>query len=321
MKCKADYATMDVIDSVGPDGLICKRCGHLLTDASDIEGGTGADRTGHEKNAKLMAQLDKWLKLLQKIDSVEVPQNDFDTAWEHKIEAPRDKTVNPLRQSVAVASSKANAVSGIRTSKVDESALKISVASTEEMSVAEKAEAEARKAAFEKQNALPVWHTESTVATGVTSTSIKTDPTSGLPVKSENGDADIKPDISKDQMEDEMAAYYAQLAREKEIEAMASTPEEDSSDEEEEEDEFEDVASGGSTPKLEVPVKSEMTAPSPGMLNGGSSLKRELSADGFGGDGDMKRVKIEDTGMNGNSGVKAENGDSEEDDDDDFEDV
>ncbi|QSS51783.1 transcription factor spTFIIE alpha subunit [Histoplasma capsulatum var. duboisii H88] len=270
-RCGAEWTQLEVLSRIGPDGFECHRCGATLERADEVEGGTGADRTGHEKNSKLMAQLDKMLKLLKQIDSVDVPENDFETAWEHKVDVIRNQYTNPTRPGVAYTSNRQAAVRGI--SKTDASSLEVSLTSSAEKSAAEQAEEAARKAALEKQNALPVWHTHSTV---------KSEP-GNLPVKHEpNGITDVfaiksevkeeqKPDI--DALDDKVAAYYAEMAREKEREAKDDVSSvEESSDEEE--DEFEDV---GVAPGVsETPAVAEGNN-TPKFPNG--SLKREMESD------------------------------------------
>ncbi|EEH07696.1 transcription factor spTFIIE alpha subunit [Histoplasma capsulatum G186AR] len=320
-RCGAEWTQLEVLSRIGPDGFECHRCGATLERADEVEGGTGADRTGHEKNSKLMAQLDKMLKLLKQIDSVDVPENDFETAWEHKVDVIRNQYTNPTRPGVAYTSNRQAAVRGI--SKTDASSLEVSLTSSAEKSAAEQAEEAARKAALEKQNALPVWHTHSTV---------KSEP-GNLPVKHEpNGITDVfaiksevkeeqKPDI--DALDDKVAAYYAEMAREKEREAKDDVSSvEESSDEEE--DEFEDV---GVAPGVsETPAVAEGNN-TPKFPNG--SLKREMESDSGSSapqtgaatpdttaeDGPpAKRVKFEPQ-------VKREAVSDEDEDDEEFEDV
>ncbi|OJD21248.1 hypothetical protein ACJ73_07414 [Blastomyces percursus] len=321
IRCGAEWTQLEVLSRIGPEGFECHRCGATLERADEVEGGAGADRTGHEKNSKLMAQLDKMLKLLKQIDSVDVPENDFETAWEHKVDVIRNQYTNPTRPGVAYTGNRQTAVRGI--SKTDASSLEVSLTSSAEKSAAEQAEEAARKAALEKQNALPVWHTQSTVKTEAGNLPVKSEPNGtavdALTVKSEIKE-EQKPDI--DALDDKVAAYYAEMAREKEREAKEDVSSaEESSDEAE--DEFEDVrvAPGGSTSAAVDGIKAH-TFP-----NG--SLKRELESDSASGapqtgtappdmsaeDGpSAKRVKFEPA-------VKKEAESDEDEDDEEFEDV
>ncbi|KAL6232937.1 hypothetical protein BDW75DRAFT_9067 [Aspergillus navahoensis] len=272
LRCGAEWTELDVLSLYSDEGFECQNCGAILERTEDVKGSEGIDRTGHEKNSKLMAQLDGMLKLLKQIDSVEIPPNDFDTAWDHKIDVVRNQHTNPTRAAVVVPSKKQEAVRG--NLKTDASALEISLTSSEEKSAAEQKEEAARKAALEKQNALPVWHTHSTVSTTAGNVStIKTEP-----------DVKIKPELLKEEedqkpnlvdLDDKVAAYYAEMEREKALQAQAdaSSAEEDS----DEFDEFEDVGVSASA--------SDSASPAVGVVNGSAStsaptgIKREFDTD------------------------------------------
>ncbi|KAK2797921.1 hypothetical protein FQN50_009017 [Emmonsiellopsis sp. PD_5] len=270
-RCGSEWTQLEVLSRVGPDGFECHKCGATLDRADEVKGGAGPDRSGHEKNSKLMAQLDTMLKLLKQIDSVEVPANDFDSAWDHKVDVIRNQYTNPTRAAAAFTGGRQAAVRGI--SKTDAASLEVSLTSSAEKSAAEQAEEAARKAALEKQNALPVWHTHSTVKTEAGNIPIKPEPNGapvdGAAIKSEVKE-EQKPEV--DALADKVAAYYAEMAREKEREAKEDVSSADDSDEEE--DEFEDVGvlpSGSTTPAL--PDTSKIAK----IPNG--SLKRELESD------------------------------------------
>ncbi|KAJ5591632.1 uncharacterized protein N7459_002001 [Penicillium hispanicum] len=268
LRCKAEWTELDVLSLVSEEGFECQNCGAILERTEDVKGAEGIDRTGHEKNSKLMAQLDKMLKLLKQIDTVEIPPNDFDTAWDHKVDIARNQHTHPVRAAIPVPPKHQDITRG--NLKTDSAALEISLTSTAEKSAAEQAEEAARKAAVEKQNALPVWHTHSTV-NSATAAAAQAKNEAGLPVKSELGDEDQKPDI--DALDDKVAAYYAEMEREKALQAQedASSADEDS---DEFDEQFEDVgvsgASGPGTPAT-GPGPTSVPTPSPGI----AGLKRE----------------------------------------------
>lgn len=280
LRCSYEWTELDVLSLIGDEGFECQNCGAVLERTEDVKGADGIDRTGHEKNSKLMAQLDGMLKLLKQIDSVEVPPNDFDTAWDHKIDVVRNQHTNPTRPTVAVPSKQQETVRG--NTKTDTTALEISLTSSEEKSAAEQAEETARKAAVERQNALPVWHTHSTVSTGAGNVG---------PTKTEQ-DVSIKPEIKDeedqkpniDALDDKVAAYYAEMAREQALQAQAdASSAEDESDEFDEE--FEDVgvsASGSATPagpSGTAPTSNAPTGAPPSSASSASGVKREFDAD------------------------------------------
>lgn len=298
LRCGAEWTELDVLSLVSEEGFECQNCGAILERTEDVRGIDGIERTGHEKNSKLMAQLDKMLKLLKQIDSVEIPPNDFDTAWDHKKEVPRDPRVHPTRPAISIPAKAQDIVRS--TAKTDAAALEISLTSSEEKSAAEQAEEAARKAAVEKQNILPVWHTQSTVnANAPGAAQVKTE--ANLPVKPEE-DEDQKP--SMDALDDKIAAYYAEMEREKALQAQRDAESED--EDEDEFDEFEDVGvSGPSGPATPATGAGPTSVPTPSSSRAG--IKREFDTASSAGpssigtpstpadDGPaMKKIKTED---------------------------
>lgn len=345
LRCGAEWTELDVLSLYSEEGFECQSCGAILERTEDVKGTEGIDRSGHEKNSKLMAQLDKMLKLLKQIDSTEIPPNDFETAWDHKVDVIRNQQTHPTRPAIAVPSKKQELVRG--NAKTDAAALEISLTSSEEKSAAEQADEAARKAALEKQNALPVWHTHSTVSTTAgninTATTIKRESDAAIKPEMKEEETETKPTI--DTLDDKVAAYYAEMAREQALQAQedASTPEEDDSDEEFDE-QFEDVGtisvSGGhGTPAAVTPAGGPTSAPiaaGPPETTTATGIKRELDTDSIlsttsvpqttsvtpstsaAGDGApaAKKPKIEEQGPQ----VKKEEEESDED-EEEFEDV
>lgn len=267
LRCGTEWTELDVLSLVSDEGFECQNCGAILERTEDVKGVEGIDRTGHEKNSKLMAQLDKMLKLLKQIDSVEIPPNDFDTAWDHKVEVPRNQHTHPTRQAISVPVKTQDVTR--TTIKTDAAQLEIALTSSEEKSAAEQADEAARKAAVEKQNALPVWHTHSTVNANVGVAPVKNE--MGMPVKSDLEGEDQKPD--PDALDDKVAAYYAEMEREQALQAEqdASSAEEDS---DEFDEEFEDVGvSGASGPATPATGAGLTNVPTPS--SGIAGVKRE----------------------------------------------
>lgn len=267
VRCKSEWTELDVLSLVGDEGFECQNCGAILERTEDVKGAEGTDRTGHEKNSKLMAQLDNMLKLLKQIDSVEIPPNDFETAWDHKVEVIRNQSTHPVRAAIAVPP-KAQDITR-PNAKTDAAALEISLTSSEEKSAAEQADEAARKAALEKQNALPVWHTHSTV-NAVQAGGAQTKTEVGTLVKPELADEDQKPSV--DALDDKVAAYYAEMEREKALQAQADAS---SADDDSDEEDFEDVEgisgpSGQGTPAM---AGGSTRAPTTSSVTG---IKREL---------------------------------------------
>ncbi|EAW18456.1 putative transcription factor TFIIE complex alpha subunit [Aspergillus fischeri NRRL 181] len=273
LRCGAEWTELDVLSLYSDEGFECQNCGAILERTEDVKGAEGIDRTGHEKNSKLMAQLDNMLKLLKQIDSVEIPPNDFETAWQHKVDVIRNQQTHPTRAAIVVPSKQQEAVRG--NLKTDAAALEISLTSTEEKSAAEQAEEAARKAALEKQNALPVWHTHSTVSTTAGNVNyIKTE--TDAAIKSEiKEEEDRKPKI--EDLDDKVAAYYAEMEREKALQAQrdASSADEDDSDDEFDE-EFEDV---GGVSASDTASPAVMGGPASAPTSAPVGIKREFDTD------------------------------------------
>ncbi|PWY93274.1 transcription initiation factor TFIIE, alpha subunit [Aspergillus sclerotioniger CBS 115572] len=337
LRCSAEWTELDVLSLYSEEGFECQNCGAILERTEDVKGAEGIDRTGHEKNSKLMNQLDTMLKLLKQIDTVEIPPNDFDTAWDHKVDVIRNQQTHPTRAAVIVPSKQQEAVRG--NTKTDAAALEISLTSSAEKSAAEQAAEAARKAAVEKQNALPVWHTHSTVSTSAGNVSrVKSETDLDIKPEIKSEDKDRKPEM--DALDDKVAAYYAEMEREKALQAQedASSAEEDSDDFDEE---FEDV---GGVSASDAASPAVNTAPTAGGASGptsapmpttGSSMgiKRELDTDYSSVSASQTAVATPSTG--GDEGpaskklkvepeVKKEeesDEDDEEDDDEEFEDV
>lgn len=263
LRCSAEWTELDVLSLVSADGNFeCQNCGAVLERTEDVKGVEGIERTGHEKNSKLMAQLDNMLKLLKQIDSVEIPPNDFDTAWDHKVEVARNQQTHPVRAAIPVPPKAQDTTRA--TAKTDTAALEISLTSSAEKTAADQEEEAKRKAAVEKQNALPVWHTHSTVDATAGNTTVKNE--AGVPIKGDT-DEDQKPSL--DALDDKVAAYYAEMEREKALQAQedASSPDEESDDF----DEFEDVGVSGQSGPATPAAPTSAPTPSSGI----AGIKRE----------------------------------------------
>ncbi|KAL1991263.1 hypothetical protein VTN49DRAFT_5767 [Thermomyces lanuginosus] len=305
LRCGAEWTELDVLSLYNEEGFECQQCGAILERTEDVKGTEGIDRTGHEKNSKLMAQLDHFLKLLKQIDATEIPPNDFETAWDHKVDVVRNPETHPTRPAVAAAQARPGqpvssaapgaGAAGARptpstvrgSTKTDANAIEVSLTSNEEKSAAEQAAESARKAARERQNALPIWHTQSTVSTTAQPISSSNQPAVEPKVEEEE---ETKPVLEEDEDSkerakadidalDDIAAYYAEIARSKAEEVSEEEEDEDEDEDEEEEDEFEDVGgigdapTAGATPtagikrELEDTDTKAVVAPSPAKKN------------------------------------------------------
>lgn len=309
-RCKADYTQMEVLDTVGPLGFICQRCEAYLSHE--------ADRTsaGHEKVTRLNNQLKFITDQLLRIDSVVVPDNDFELAIQSALPVVRDAQ-HQVAKSTVVEQAKPTSVKGLADTgpkKID-----INISNSEGPTEEEREAERLRKEKIAKQNALPAWMSSSTID----GASYSATPTAGGTASNVEADKQtLKRTQALDESQaQELSSYMENLKREQA--ALAAKKDEESEDDDDEGD-FEDVvatppvnstpapATTGTKPtpsplrQSSVPIKSE-----PGVNdNGLRSLKRE-SPDAE--DRPAKKVKIEEPA--------ADEGDDDDEDDMEFEDV
>lgn len=262
---------MEVLDSVGPMGFVCHRCGANLEDRDDRNAGTS---TGHEKQSKLASQLERLLKLLQQIDSEDIPNNDFEAAFAVAVPVQRNELVNPTRNTEPIQSGRGppTAVKGLNANAI--MPLEISFTTTSEKTLAEQ-EAEARrKVELAIQNSMPIWHKESTVNGESTALGLK----HGKEANKEDSTTSLKAkEVDKKEtnvLKDELTKYYSQMIQEKADEAQQAQEEDESSSEDDEE-EFADVdiGEGGeqAVKRLKMELQENGVEPGTGDAGDGDS--------------------------------------------------
>ena len=237
-RCQARYDQLEVLHNVdlSTDAFLCNRCGYVLQrDEENANNGPG-----HERSSQLNAQLGKFLGIMGQIDEQDIPANNFETALAVAIPVRRNEDVNPKQKYNPVeqrAETVPTAVKGNNTS-LTSTPLALSLTSSVESFAAEKASQNQRNAELAAQNALPIWHTASTI-TGET-TALGNRERERL---QKNENYEVLP-IAKSTDEkaegtalnDELAAYYIQMQQEKERDAR-----EEQDESTDEDDEFEDV--------------------------------------------------------------------------------
>jgi transcription initiation factor TFIIE subunit alpha len=295
--CKAEWTAFEVLDNVGPEGFLCHRCHHILTFEADRNAG------GHEQSTRLNNQFKFISELLPKIDSVHIPECDFDRALSNSRPVVRDATHQ--RAATIAFDSGANRPMGVKgLSNIGPQSIAVNISTSDGPSEAEKEAERAQKEQIAKQNALPAWMSNSTVTgesfsgtAGVTNTNVKEEDDKAI---SQSKLVDSKTSAQIDDIFERLKAEQA-AERAKEME---EEEEEDSDDDEE--GDFEDVpASSLNTPNSPAVKRDSSAAPS---REGDSSDERNA-----------KRVKVEQE-------VKIERHqeeeeDSEEDEGMEFEDV
>lgn len=233
--CQAEWTAMEVLDKFGLEGFECHRCNHVLLHDAERQSG------GHEQSTRLNNQLKFITDLLPQLDSVHIPDNTFDVALAAARPVERDAT-NQVAASVAVESTaKPTAVRGMANTGPTSIAINIT-ASDGPDEAAQEAE-RARKEKVAQQNALPEWHTTSTV------TGLSYAGDAKAAARKDDGD-ERKPDLgAADEKEEdaEMDRLFAQLKKQQEEEARRAAEEdeeEDEDDEDEDDEMFEDIPAG-----------------------------------------------------------------------------
>ena len=168
-RCAKRFALLDALSLDTDDmGLfLCDRCDSaLIEDEESTE-----TKLGHEKIQRMNRQIEKIERFLRDVDQVQIPFNDFDHAIANSVPIPRDKNQLPSAQSVPVHTSK----SGFGPARHNaQQSIEISITSSNEKTTEELKAEQARKQQQAEKNALPIWHTQSTVQPGaVTNAGLK----------------------------------------------------------------------------------------------------------------------------------------------------
>ncbi|KAL1900279.1 hypothetical protein Sste5346_002590 [Sporothrix stenoceras] len=336
--CRAEWTQMEVLDNFGPAGFLCHRCGSVLRH------GDGGQSGGHERSTRMNNQFKFITDLLPKIDSVAIPDNDFETAFNSRRAVMRDAT-HQTHASIGVdAMNRPTAVKGM--ANTGPSSLSVSIQAGSGPTEEEKAEERANRERVAQQNALPSWMSNSTI----TGEAFKTDLAAGV----KTFDDDVKDPTIKAKADTTADSefdndYFARLKQQQEAEALKkSAVEEDEDDDDEEDDDddeamFEDVVQTGNNSGAATPASSGGLAPprnpvSPAPFNGTvpkapsplrqahsqSSLKREAMSDPPSPTGSPKKIKLEDgagAAKPAKAPAKAEEDSDEDEEEFEFEDV
>ncbi|KAH8882813.1 hypothetical protein GQ53DRAFT_753348 [Thozetella sp. PMI_491] len=195
--CGAQWTQMEVLDNPSANGFLCHTCGGVLIHSR------GQASPGHQQSARMNNQFKFMAELLPAIDSAAIPECTFDQAYadrrpivndsphEMPFSTPSDLPFKP----VAV---KGTAVAAPKT-------MTVTISDNNEESTIE---ARKRREEHLRQNALPVWMTQSSVPTGSNPSSSTDAPAEdGSPakkVKLEHSNGESKVKIEDDGDEDEM---------------------------------------------------------------------------------------------------------------------
>lgn len=257
--CKAEWTQMEVLDNSSASGFLCHRCGSILRH------GDGGQAGGHERSTRMNNQFKFITELLPKIDSVIIPDNNFEVAFNNKRPVIRDAT-HQIAASVGVdAMNRPTAVKGL--ANTGPSTLSVSIQAGNGPTEEEKAAERERRERVAQQNALPSWMSNSTV----TGEAFKTDMAPGASAVSsvpETKDPTIRAtgDTNAEAAIDDYFARLKKQAAEEAQKKMAGATqdgdEDDEDDEDEDDAEFEDVVqiSGSFSSAVGTPTSTATNA-------------------------------------------------------------
>ncbi|KAI1391307.1 uncharacterized protein F4822DRAFT_181095 [Hypoxylon trugodes] len=290
-RCGAQWTQLEVLDNMDPlRGFLCHRCNSLLD--FDPERAAG----GHELSTKLNSQLKFIIDVLPKLDTITIPEFDFEAAYAVSLRVERERG-NWVAPSVAAESIKPTAVKGL--ANTGPQSIAISITDTDGPTEAEKEAERLRKEEVAQMNALPSWHTTSTVS-GI---SYSGGPNPAVAAKADEDDVKKPEESGTDASHEKaMEELFRNLQKSQEEEARRKGEEDDDED-----DEDEDGESGG-----EEFVDISANVSSVGEKRFASSGPTSAADTPASEDRPSKKVKVEEP---------ANDGDSEDEDDVQFEDV
>ncbi|KAK1835946.1 transcription initiation factor IIE subunit alpha [Podospora conica] len=155
--CGEQYTQMEVLDSFSAAGFVCARCGTTLERSKEREA------PGHQKLSRMNNQYKFITDLLQQVDKQAVPECTFDKALAVARPVVREATHEVLASvPVDPVGHKPSAVRGM--ANTGPKTMSVTIQATD--SNAELEESKKRKEKMMRDNAMPVWITESSVPTG-----------------------------------------------------------------------------------------------------------------------------------------------------------
>lgn len=163
-RCDKRFTVLEAVTLEYDDAglFICDRCSNTLIEDDD----SSEAKVSQERLGRMMEQTRKIIGFLKEVDERVIPENTFETAFANAVPVPKQGS-----QLSGDAAPAPVVVSKKTTS--NQPSLEISITSTSEKSAAELAAEQARKQQQAEKNALPIWHTQSTVDNAATNAGIK----------------------------------------------------------------------------------------------------------------------------------------------------
>ncbi|KAF7584174.1 putative transcription initiation factor IIE subunit alpha [Clavispora lusitaniae] len=220
-RCGKKVSQLDAISLLSDDGasFICDSCSGVLVEDDSSQQAS----IKQEKLEKLMLQLDPIIGYLKKIDNSDIEDNNFEMALTKAIPAQSGSTASYMMSNRVPGKSKSQISQSLQNAASKANAtLHVSITASDENYEREQQEKESRRQKLE-QNALPSWHSASTV--GQTSSFGVHDDDADVTVKEEKPvvkeEGEATPEVEshlteaekkEKEAQDVLAAYYADLA-------------------------------------------------------------------------------------------------------------
>ncbi|KAK4147108.1 uncharacterized protein C8A04DRAFT_9201 [Dichotomopilus funicola] len=166
-RCHAQWTQLEVLDSAGPAGFTCQRCGTVLERNKEKEA------PGHQQLSRMNNQFKFMTDMLQEVDRAVIPECNFDKAMATHRPIVRAATHEVLASVPVDPASlgKPSAVKGL--ANVGPKTMHVTISDNNEQ---ERIEERKRKERLLKENALPSWITDSSVPTITTTMPSTTQP-------------------------------------------------------------------------------------------------------------------------------------------------
>ncbi len=153
-RCHAQWTQLEVLDSVGPMGFTCQRCGTVLERSKEQEA------PGHHQLSRMNNQFKFMTDMLQEVDKAVVPECNFDKAIAAARPIVREATHEVLASiPIDTGLNKPSAVKGL--ANVGPKSMQVTIMDGGDEQ--ERLEERKRKERMLKENALPSWITDSSV--------------------------------------------------------------------------------------------------------------------------------------------------------------
>ncbi|KAF3906449.1 hypothetical protein ABW20_dc0105802 [Dactylellina cionopaga] len=254
-RCRRRFTPLDVLPLINPEtGMFdCDNCGTQLVDDDD----SAEILESQERLGRLMQQMDKIIRMLRQIDELVVPANDFNDAIAVAVPVNRERS-HASALSVPTTSTAVHAPTG--------PAMEIKFTSDDPKSAENMAAEREKKAAQAEQNALPVWHTQSTVSGDLTTLGTKEVAAKAerhIDFKTGVNTEDKKPSEDKARVQLSAIDQYYQLLKQRQQNADQEEEEEEEEEDDDDDDiEFEEIPVGLSNAGTGPPSTASASKPS-----------------------------------------------------------